>query len=373
MDGGSESVAQGDTAPRAEATSVQFGLFDWIDRSGVDLADIYEQRLKMLEYADRAGYYCCHVAEHHGTPLGMAPSPSVFLAAAAQRTRRLRLGPLVYIVPLYNPMRLAEEICMLDHLSRGRLELGVGRGSTPYELAMLGVDVAETRERYREAMEIVMAALAAGEVSYEGRYYTFRNARLEMRPYQRPYPPLWYPTSNPETIPWVAQQGYHTLLSFNTPTPEETRRRLDVYKRFLPEARGNPSRVNPHVAEAKYGVARKVYVAETDAEALRVARAALAEFRYNFTYLWELHGVHRYTENLADLDSCLERGVLFAGSPATVRARIAAFMDATGGNYFAGCFAWGGLTTDQILRSLHLFTQEVLPTFRRGAAAGGAS
>src|SRR5437773_10523426 len=96
-------------------TTVEFGLFDWIDRGEGSLADMYDRRLRMLEYADRAGYFCYHVAEHHGTPLGMAPSPSVFLAAAAQRTRRIRLGPMVYVLPLYNPMRLAEEICMLDH------------------------------------------------------------------------------------------------------------------------------------------------------------------------------------------------------------------------------------------------------------------
>src|SRR5262245_3999022 len=101
---------------------MEFGIFDWIDENRPQaLADIYEQRLRMLEYADEAGFWCYHVAEHHGTPLGMAPSPSLFLAAAAQRTRRLRLGPLVYLLPLYNPLRHIEEICMLDHLTRGRL------------------------------------------------------------------------------------------------------------------------------------------------------------------------------------------------------------------------------------------------------------
>ncbi|HEY8693824.1 MAG TPA: LLM class flavin-dependent oxidoreductase, partial [Chloroflexota bacterium] len=112
-------------------TTLRFGLFDWLDRGQADIAALYDQRLRLLEYADKAGYAIYHLAEHHGTPLGMAPSPNLFLATAAQRTRHIRLGPLVYIVPLYNPMRLAEEICMLDQLSGGRLELGVGRGSSP--------------------------------------------------------------------------------------------------------------------------------------------------------------------------------------------------------------------------------------------------
>ena len=101
--------------------------------------DLYEQRLQCLEYADEAGFYCYHLAEHQATPLGMAPSPGVFLSAAIQRTQRLRLGPLVYLLPLYNPLRLVQEICMLDKMSRGRLEVGIGRGVSPYELAFYNV------------------------------------------------------------------------------------------------------------------------------------------------------------------------------------------------------------------------------------------
>ena len=117
-------------------TQVAFGLFDWIDRSTAPLHQLYNDRLQLLEAADAAGFFCYHLAEHHATPLGMAPSPALFLTAAAQRTRRIRLGPLVYLLPLYNPLRLIEEVCMLDQLSGGRLELGIGRGVTPYELAI---------------------------------------------------------------------------------------------------------------------------------------------------------------------------------------------------------------------------------------------
>ena len=113
---------------------MEFGIFDHLDRTGASLADYYENRLKIVEAYDRAGFYAYHLAEHHATPLGMAPSPSVFLAAVAQRTRRLRFGPMVYAVPLYHPLRLIEEICMLDQMSGGRLELGFGRGASPIEL-----------------------------------------------------------------------------------------------------------------------------------------------------------------------------------------------------------------------------------------------
>src|SRR3974377_1634423 len=112
---------------------MEFGIFDHLDRYGNSLADYYEDRLRIVEVYDRAGFYAYHLAEDHWTPLGMEPSPSVFLAAVAQRTRRLRFGPLVWAMPLHHPLRLIEEICMLDQLSRGRLEIGFGRGSVPIE------------------------------------------------------------------------------------------------------------------------------------------------------------------------------------------------------------------------------------------------
>src|SRR6201982_2979908 len=119
---------------------MEFGVFDHLDRYGGALADYYEDRLKIAEAYDRAGFYAYHVAEHHSTPIGMAPSPSVFLAAVAQRTQRLRFGPMVYALPLYHPLRMIEEICMLDQMSRGRLEIGFGRGSSPIELEYYGQD-----------------------------------------------------------------------------------------------------------------------------------------------------------------------------------------------------------------------------------------
>src|SRR6202049_5283796 len=110
---------------------MEFGVFDHLDRTGPDLAGFYQDRLKIIEAYDRAGFYAYHIAEHHSTPLGMAPSPNVFLAAVAQRTRRLRFGPLVFVLPLYHPVRLMAGICMLDQMSGGRLELSFRRGAAP--------------------------------------------------------------------------------------------------------------------------------------------------------------------------------------------------------------------------------------------------
>src|SRR5262245_36081734 len=108
---------------------MDLGIFDHLEQRDVPLHEFYESRLRLLERYDEAGFAAYHLAEHHATPLGLAPVPGIFLAAATQRTRRIRLGPCVYCVPLYDPLRLIEEVCMLDHLSHGRFDFGVGRGS----------------------------------------------------------------------------------------------------------------------------------------------------------------------------------------------------------------------------------------------------
>src|SRR4029077_4967360 len=119
---------------------MKFGVFDHLDRNDLPLQAFYAERLKIVEAYDRCGFHGYHPAELHSTPLGLAASPSVFLAAVAQRPRKLRFGPLVYTLPLHHPLRVVEEICMLDQMSGGRLDLGVGRGISPIETAYFGVN-----------------------------------------------------------------------------------------------------------------------------------------------------------------------------------------------------------------------------------------
>src|ERR1700676_2107432 len=112
---------------------MKFGVFDHMDEAGVPLGQLYADRLPLIEAYDRAGIYGYHLAEHHSTPLGCAASPALFLAAVAQRTKRLRFGPLVYLLPFYHPLRLIEEICMLDQMSGGGAARGTGRGGGAFQ------------------------------------------------------------------------------------------------------------------------------------------------------------------------------------------------------------------------------------------------
>jgi len=182
---------------------MEFGIFDHMDHSNANTREHFETRLKLASVYDEAGFYAYHVAEHHGTPLGLASSPGIFLAALAQRTQRLRFGPLVYLLPLYHPLRLYEEICMLDQMSGGRLELGVGRGISPYELGFFELDPAEAQARFKEALEFILKACASDPFHFAGKYYSCRNMPLQLKPLQTPHPPLWYGAIKPDTAEWA--------------------------------------------------------------------------------------------------------------------------------------------------------------------------
>ena len=182
---------------------IDIGVFDHVDRSDETLGELYESRLRLIETYDRLGIRSYHVAEHHATPLGMAPSPSVFLAAVAQRTRRLRFGPLVYTLALHHPLRIVEEVCMLDQMSGGRIELGVGRAISPHEVGYYGVDPAKAQAIYVEALAVIRRGLTSETLTFDGTYFKFRDVPMEMQPVQRPHPPLWYGLARPDALPWV--------------------------------------------------------------------------------------------------------------------------------------------------------------------------
>src|ERR1044072_4731816 len=139
--------------------SLAFGVFDHLDASGAPLRDFYEDRLRLVELYDRLGFYCYHVAEHPSTPLGMAPSPSVLLSAVAQRTDRINFGPLVYTLPLYHPIRLIEEICMLDQMSGGRFQFGTGKGISPIETRYSVINPTHPWKMMIEACEVLRRGL----------------------------------------------------------------------------------------------------------------------------------------------------------------------------------------------------------------------
>lgn len=172
----------------AIASNPTCGIFDHFDEDGRNITEQYADRLVLAEAYDRLGFYAYHLAEHHCTPHGRSPSPNLFLSSVIQRTRRLRVSQLVMLLNLYHPLRAFEEICMLDHLSNGRLEVGIGRGSLPMELTYFGVDPDVASSRYEEASQILANAMNGGVLNYRGQHFVLDDVPLTLSPHQRPHP-----------------------------------------------------------------------------------------------------------------------------------------------------------------------------------------
>jgi alkanesulfonate monooxygenase SsuD/methylene tetrahydromethanopterin reductase-like flavin-dependent oxidoreductase (luciferase family) len=341
---------------------MKFGVFDHMDDAGVPLGQLFADRLRLIEAYDHAGLYGYHLAEHHSTPLGSAASPGLFLAAAAQRTSRLRFGPLVYLLPFYHPLRLIEEVCMLDQLSGGRLMLGVGRGVSPFETRLYGLDFNETGAMYHEAFQVLLKGLAVDELTFHGKYYNFDKVPMLLKPVQRPHPPLWYGTTIPENADWPAANDVNIVTIALRPT---VRIITDRY-RAVRDKLGKSNEPSPLL-----GVARHVVVAETDAQALTIARRAYPRWRDSFRWLFQRHGAEPrigglYPPTFDEL-MAIDNGI--AGSPKTVRDFVAAETEASGSNYLLSWFAFGDMTLGEGLASFELFAREVMPAFAETPAA----
>ncbi len=335
---------------------MQFGIFDQNDAGLLPFGDHYESRLRLCEFYDRAGFTTYHLSEHHATPLSLAPATGVFLSAVAQRTQRLRFGPLVYILPVGHPLQLAEEICMLDQMSGGRFALGVGRGASPHELAYHGVQAAEAPARYREALALLLQALNSDVLNFEGRFYQYRDVPILLKPVQRPHPPLWYGLATPEAAAWPAQNAVNVVC--NGPTE----RVAAIAARYRAEwlATGKPAGAMPRI-----GLSRAVVIADSAEEALETARRGWRRYHESFYLLWRKHGTSpQYARTPLDYAELVESGTGFAGTASQVRDALLRQAAETGVNYQVSRFAFGDLTHEEALRSARLFAQEVMPALQ---------
>jgi len=331
---------------------MEFGIFDHLDRGDLPLKEYYEERLKVIEAYDRGGFYSYHVAEHHSTPLGMAPSPSIFLAAVAQRTQRLRFGPMVYALPFHHPIRLIEEICMLDQISGGRLEMGFGRGASPIELGLYGQNPADSQRIYEESLELILRGLSEKVLNFKGEFFSYDNVPMELEPLQKPHPPIWYGVHSPESAERAARSGLH-IMSLDG--AHETRSFTDRYREVWQETHGRSQRM------PKMGIGRFIVVAESDNEALSIARRAYLKWHRSFNHLYNARGGRPRHPRPPDFDSVMETGLGYAGTAKSVSAFLQSQLAESGSTYLVGQFAFGDLSPSETLLSIELFTRHVMP------------
>lgn len=337
---------------------MQFGLFDHLDHRQEAPARTLADRIEFIRAAEAGGFRAYHLAEHHGTPLGIGCSPSVWLAAVAQATTRLRFGPLVYLLPLYEPLRLLNEICMLDNLSNGRLEVGVGRAISPIELSFYGVDEVSAVERTREALEVIRAGLYQDQLNYSGRYFNYRDVPLPLKPVQRPLP-FWSASMSPEGLTAAARAGMHTAALGNVAMIATA---IQTYEAAAREHADDPLRATFGVAAPLHGMLRMVVVAATDAEAERIAAPAYHDWFSKLIKLWRERGIEApLIGSLDKFEVARHVGMLICGSSARVQDELAAQIEATGVNYVIAQMAFGNLDHRSEMASLGSFIEKVMP------------
>jgi len=333
---------------------MKFGLFEHMDDSGIPLRQQFEKRLTLLEASDRYGFYAYHLAEHHGTPLGLAPSPGLFLAAVAQRTKRLRLGPLAYSLPLYHPIRLIEEICMLDQMSGGRFELGVGRGVSPFEVGFYGVNPADGSRQFPEALRLIKQGLTSPELTFHGEFYNFDKVPMVLKPVQQPYPPLWYGVLSADAAYWAALEKANivTLLP-----PDGARAIIERYRQEWKKF-GRPDSDLPLM-----GISRHVVLADSEAAAVRIAERAYRPWLKHMELLWIQNGTKLPLGLPPEIGLLLEARAAFAGTASGFKDYVSEQKRLTGADYFVCDVAFGDLSAEESLQTIKLIGEQVIPHF----------
>ncbi|WP_084030957.1 LLM class flavin-dependent oxidoreductase [Bradyrhizobium paxllaeri] len=333
------------------SSKIAFGIFDHLDEDGRDIARQYADRLVLAEAYDRLGFFAYHVAEHHCTPHGRGPSPNLFLSSVAQRTRQLRIGPLVMLLNLYHPLRAFEEICMLDHLSGGRLEVGIGRGSLPLELGYYGIRADAAPSRYEEASEILISAMKGGTLSYQGKHFELNSVPLTVRTYQRPRPPTWIATNRSESAAWAAANGANLACV----GPSSAVRKVTDAFRAHREPNGQANDQMPFL-----GLLRMVVIGRSDTDAYSLAASAYERWLESFKFLYELNAIPTPPHLPLSFDAAIESELCVVGTPASVRQILLNQLEEAGANYLLCQLAFGNLPLDASLCTATAIQSEIM-------------
>jgi alkanesulfonate monooxygenase SsuD/methylene tetrahydromethanopterin reductase-like flavin-dependent oxidoreductase (luciferase family) len=238
-------------------------FFSWSRRT--PLATVYARAFDRIEIMERTGYDCVWLAEHHFNTYSVCPSVHVMAAHVAARTTRLRIGMAVSLAAFYHPLRLAEEVAMIDVLSGGRVNWGAGRGFDRTEFAAFEVPPEESSDRFRECVEIVLAAWRNERVAFQGRFWQIGDVEVLPKPLQAPHPPVWLAATSPDSIRRAGEKGYDILQDPHSTHADIGRKRQLYYDVLREHGFSTEKRVIP--------TARLLAMGDTDEEADEVARA----------------------------------------------------------------------------------------------------
>jgi alkanesulfonate monooxygenase SsuD/methylene tetrahydromethanopterin reductase-like flavin-dependent oxidoreductase (luciferase family) len=354
--------------------SLKFGTFFFFQAPpGHDHADIIHRELEQVEWSEELGFDEVWFTEHHFIDYGLSVDPAALAAAAASRTHRVRIGLAAAILPFHQPLRLAEQMALVDIISRGRLDVGVGRGNRPAEFAGYRVPQQESRERFDETVDVMQQAWTQDRFSYRGRFFQFDDVRVIPKPVQRPHPPLYQVCVTKDGIENTALRGWPMLNSVLFGPVDQLVANRDTYVATLEKSGRTEAEISALLG--RWGVSRQIYVADTDAQALEDAKAAEIWYQESFRRfviperIEDAHpslqpSFRAMAERLAKVTwEGLVAETLAFGSPTTV-ARHIEDMRSIGVGQILCWMNFGGLPHDKVRRSMELFAREVMPRFR---------
>ena len=374
-------------------TVLDFAIWDGVggySGTGESMADVYDDHIRLAEELERLGFHSYFCIEHQNSPVGRITSPTVFLTAIARATSRLRIGAMMWQLPFYHPIRLAQDVAMLDHLSRGRVEFGTGIGVHEHEFIRWGVDYYKRAELAGEVLKIVQMAWTQKEVTYKGKYFQFDEALPQPEPFQKPMPPIWAAGHSDASMEFAAKNNFN--LAKNLDSDEICAQKFDLFRKHWREAK-HPGPM-PRIF-----LQRQVHVAETDAKAHEEARKFLASREGGAVPVgggeiaktrigWGTHarGMGSDSERANDkrrgetiakaaqsYEYNIENGLAIVGSPQTVIKKLQEGHALMGYNLFCGNHEIGKMPHDQVMNSIRLFGKEVVPAFERSDSQKAAA
>jgi len=322
--------------------------------------EIYARGIEQAQAAETLGFRNVWLGEHHFSTYGYLSRPVQLATYIAAKTTRLRVGTAVIVVPLHHPLLIAEEIAMLDILSGGRCDIGLGRGYQRYEFERFGLELDTGGKRWDESIDILLKSFEGKPFSYDGKLFKIPETSVYPRPMQKPHPPIWITAQSPYAIEAAVRRGFNVLTGgFGVPI-ERLAEFGKIFARVVEEAKP-PKR--PLV-----GVQRAVYVTKDPAD----ARAAAEEARWNMRVTLSLRNNYERVENgnaipvpapnEPSIDELLDR-YLIIGTPDTCIRQIKRVQELVGISHFNCSFWFGDMAQARVLRSMELFAREVMPAF----------
>ncbi|MEE2760356.1 MAG: LLM class flavin-dependent oxidoreductase [Pseudomonadota bacterium] len=357
---------------------MEFAHFSHIwGKPGMTPGERYDQLWREVMLSDEMGYEYGFCVEHHFRPdESWMSSPALYAVGAGARTKSMRFGAMGFLVPLHHPARLVEEIAIVDQMLGGRLEVGLVPGITPDPFPHFGLDYQMRKPVTLEFVHYMRAAYGKQQpYSFQGEHHKTAGAILSVQPVQKPHPPLWMQSRDPETLEFCAVQGINTGYFISFPREEAASR----YRKYLDDwAKAN------HKAKPKIGYSTVVYVDETDEKAMETAlkRASrayvgflrppnsgqsfddrVADLSARFQARGEL-GAAEIMGNIFNPDYLAENDLAFIGSPDTVAEKLRVAAEKGFFNVFMGEFNFADLPEENLMRSIRLFGEEVIPQLR---------